>query len=230
MGVRVTLAENLVQWHIRTNNLTGAQRWLKNADRLAHKSGLSESERPRHKLTIKYYYGVKHIAKGDRNRAEMYFKETLEGARKINWQRGMIYAQQFLADIARAQGRYDEAERLLLTGLEVVERNKDRRRIAYYKRSLAYLALQQGRQKKVEEVIYWAQQALDDFERLGMQPEVNKLRHLLEHLKAPLPSDKTELLSHKFHHLLGHLNASSLPQPVEDVLQGHTDVGLLVDL
>ncbi len=211
VAVQVTLVENLVQWHIRTNDLAGARHWLKKADQLVHKPSLSESERLRHKLTIKYYYGVMYIAKGDRKRAETYFNETLNGAHKIAWQRGMIYAQQFLADIAKAQGKFDEAERLLKTGLDVVERNKDRRRTAYYKRSLAYLALQQGRrnksdeQKKLDEAINWAQQALDGFERLGMQPEVNKLHRLLGHLKA----------------------ASTLPS-VEDVPQEQTDVCLLM--
>jgi tetratricopeptide (TPR) repeat protein len=211
LGVQVALAENLVQRHLRTNDFAGARRWLKNADRLVHKPSLSESERPRHKLTIKYYYGVMHIARGDRTRAETYFKETLEGAHKIAWQRGMIYAQQFLADIAKARGMFDEAEELLKTGLEVAERNKDERRTAYYKRSLAYLALQQGRrnksdeQKRLDEAINWAQQALDGFERLGMQPEVSKLHRLLGHLKA----------------------ASTLPS-VEDVPQEQTDVCLLM--
>lgn len=194
LGVQAALAENLVQWHIRTNDLVGAQRWLETADRLVQ--GLSESERPRHKLTIKYYYGVMYIARGDRSRAGVYFKETLKGAREIDWQRCMIYVQEFLADIAKARGRYDEAEVLLKTGLEVAKRNKDRRRTAYYKRSLAYLVLQQGRRNKrdeqdtLNEVRNWAQQALDGFEHLGMQPEVGKLRRLLRRLEAApsLPS------------------------------------------
>ena len=211
LSVQAALAEHLVQWHIRTNDVAGAQRWLKRADRLVCQPGLSEAERPRHQLTIKYYYGVMYMAKGDRDRAERHFNEALDGAHKICWQRCVIYVQQFLADIAKGRGLFDKAEGLLKAGLAVAERNKDRRRAAYYKRSLAYLALQQGRrnktdkQKRLDEMTHWAQQALDGFERLGMQPEVGKL-----------------------HRLLGHLKVAPSLRSVEDVLQEQTDVGLLV--
>jgi tetratricopeptide (TPR) repeat protein len=160
---------------------------------------LSEETRPRHKLTIKYYYGVVYIAKRDRDRAETYFNEAFEGAQKVNWQRGMIYAQQFLADIARAQGMFDKAEELLKTGLEVAERNKDKRRTAYYERSLAYLALHQWRHSnerdRLNEAISWAQQALGGFERLGMQPEVSRLHRLLKRIEvaSSLPSVEEDL-------------------------------------
>jgi tetratricopeptide (TPR) repeat protein len=191
MEVRLALTENLVQWHIRTSNFAEAHCWLEEADQLVENPSLSESERPRHKLIIKYYYGVMHIARGDRARAERFFNETFDGAHQINWQRCMIYAQQFLADVAKAQGLFDKAEGLLKTGLEVIERNKDKRRIAYYKRSLAYLSLQIWRRNnernKLSEAIEWAKQALDGFERLGMQREVNKLHRLLGRIaSAPL--------------------------------------------
>jgi tetratricopeptide (TPR) repeat protein len=193
LGVQAVLAENLVQWHIRTNDFAGTQFWLEKADQLVSTSGLSESELPRHQLTLKYYCGVMYIAKGDRDQAERYFRETLAGAQEIGWQRGMIYVQQFLADIVKARGRFGEAEKLLKTGLEVAKRNNDRRRTAYYQRSLAYLILQRERRKNLGEVINWARQALDGFEHLGMKPEVNKLRHLLGHLEAVLSFPSVEV-------------------------------------
>ena len=213
LRVRVTLAENIVQWHIRTKDFAGAQHWLRRATQLARNLRLSDSERPRHKLTIKYYYGVMYIAKGDRKRAEMYFKKTLAGAEAIGWQRCMIYVQQFLADIARARGWFDKAEKLLKAGLEVSERNKDRRRTAYYKRSLAYLALQRERRNKLDEARKWAQQALDGFERLGMLPEAGKLRRLLKRLT---PSAEHDPQGNPVNDLVHITHASS--QHVEDVL------------
>jgi LuxR family glucitol operon transcriptional activator len=195
LEVQAALAENLIQWHIRTNDFAGTQLWLEKADRLVSTPGLSEFELPRHQLTLKYYCGVMYIAKGDRDQAERYFRETLAGAQEIGWQRGMIYVQQFLADIVKARGRFGEAEKLLKTGLEVAKRNKDKRRTAYYQRSLAYLILQQERRNKLGEVINWARQALDGFEHLGMKPEVNKLRRLLGHLEAVLSSPSVEEVS-----------------------------------
>ena len=174
LGVQATLAENLVQWHIRTNDLVGAQHWLEEADQLVR--NLSESERPRHELTIQYYSGVMCIAKGDKKRAEIYFNKTLKEAREIGWQRCMIYVEQFLADIATAQGMFDDTEDLPKAGAEVADGD------GY---SLTYFALYQWkRNNEVHEVIDWAQQALNSFERLEVQPEV------MEYLEAapPFPS------------------------------------------
>jgi tetratricopeptide (TPR) repeat protein len=179
LGVRATLAENLVQCHMRSNDFVGAQHWLEVADRLVQ--NLSPSERPRHTLTIQYYFGVMCTAKGDKKRAEIYFQKTLKGAQGIGWQRCMIYVEQFLADIAKAPpGMFGSFEDLPKTGTELV--GKDRRRTIYYEYSLAYLALLQLRQnneeKELNKVIDWAQQTLNSFERLEVQPEV------MEHLEA----------------------------------------------
>ncbi len=172
LGVQTTLAENLVQWHMRTNNFAGAQYWLEEANRLVR--NLGELERPRHSLTIQYYFGVVCIAKGDKKQAEMYFQETLRGAQKIGWQGCMICVEQFLADIARAPlGMFGETEDLPKTDTEIV--GKDRGRAAYYKYSLAYLALLQLRQNKEEKelnkMIDWAQQILKGI-KLKAQPKV----------------------------------------------------------
>lgn len=186
-GAQLTLAENIVQWHIKTNEFREAQYWLKKADHLLHVSRLDGSAWKRHLLTIQYFYGIIYLEKQDRNRAETYFREVLAGTQEIGWQRGTVYAWQFLADIARWRGEFERAETLLKDGLAIAERNKDRRRTAYYKRSLAYLLLQRDRHRGLDEAINRARQAQDEFERLGMKPEVNKLRHLLKHLHASLP-------------------------------------------
>ena len=179
LGVQAILAENLVQWHLRTNDFVGAQHWLENADQLVR--GLSALERPRHSLTIQYYFGVMCIARGDKKQAEVYFQQTRKGAQEIGWQRCMIYVEQFLADIAKASpGVLGKAEDLLKTGTEIV--GEDGGRKIYYEGSLAYLALFQLKQNNAEAELYkvidWAQRILHSFGRLEVQPEV------MEYLEA----------------------------------------------
>lgn len=191
--VQVAIAENFAQLYIRANDFDKARPWLKRAEERLRALRLSTSEHPRHLPTINYYHGIIYMARGDLNRAAQYFKEAYDEARKIGWQRGMIYVQQFLADIARGQSDFEKAEALLWEGLSIAERNEDRRRTAYYKRSFAYLVLKRDRWKNVDEVMHWAQKALDDFNRLGIEPEANKLRHLLENLQLWRQSSNSEV-------------------------------------
>jgi tetratricopeptide (TPR) repeat protein len=155
LGVQTTLAENLVQWHMRNNNFTSAQHWLEKAARLVR--NLNRLERPRHSLTVQYYYGVMYIAKGDRKQAERCFNQTLKDAREIGWQRCVIYVEQFLVDIAKAKGMFDETKDLLKKEC-----------------SLAYLALLQLWQnyEEISRTTVWAQRFLKSINHLETQPEV----------------------------------------------------------
>ncbi len=96
-------------------------------------------------------------------------------------QRSIISTQNYLANIAIAQDRLDEAEGLLQTGLTICERNKDKRRTAYYKGSFARLYRKSG---DLDEAHHWAKEAFDDFERLGMRLEMEEIHALLQELQG----------------------------------------------
>lgn len=185
---QLVLAENIVQWRIKINDFRKAHLWLKKADHILQVSQLQGVTYQRHLLMLQYFCGIISLERQDRTRAEACFRVVLAGTEALGWQRGTVYVWQFLADIARWRGEFVRAETLLKEGLAITERNKDRRRTAYYKRSLAYLLLQRDRHHNLDEAIYWAQQALDDFEHLSMLTEVNRLRHLLTHLRATPPA------------------------------------------
>ncbi|MEO6891696.1 MAG: NB-ARC domain-containing protein [Ktedonobacteraceae bacterium] len=201
--VQITLAENLAQLFIRRGRTKEAEDFLMKAKSwLEHDAPhLSDLERFHHSITITYYHGVIAIEKGKREQAEQHFMEMRTAAHIIGWQRAELYAQEFLADIAKAQGKFAEAQERLEEGLMIAEQNKERRRAAYYRRSLAFLVYQRGRrgrkEQAIEQTITWAQEAREGFIRLGMQPEVTRLEHFLNLLtrarsEQPVQPEPTE--------------------------------------
>jgi LuxR family glucitol operon transcriptional activator len=158
-----------------------AQHLLDQANAFLEKTQLHEPEYSRKWINNQRYYGELCYKKQDFEQAEMYFREVLERAQMIGRQRSIISSQNYLANIAIAQNRLDEAEDLLQTGLTVCERNKDKRRTAYYKCSFAYLYRKLG---DLSEARHWAKEAFDGFERLGMRLEMEEMHAFLQELQG----------------------------------------------
>jgi len=157
-----------------------AQYWLDQANAFLEKTQLHELEHSRKWINNQRYYGELCYQKQDYDQAEMYFREVLECAQMIGRQRSIISSQNYLANIAIAQDRLDEAEGLLQTGLTVCERNKDKRRTAYFKCSFAHLYRKLG---NLGEARRWATEAFDGFERLGMQLELEEMQAFLAEMQ-----------------------------------------------
>ena len=176
---KINTAQNIARLCIYNEQFTDASNWLNQAERLLEDAQLTEPERTRRQIITQYYRGRIYFKQQDYELSELCFKEMIVLAQAIGWQRMIIYAQNYLADIFIERGRFDEAESLLQIGLTLCERNKDKRRTANYKSSLAYLYL---KRKTLNEVHRWAEEALDGFERLGMQLEAKEMRELLEQI------------------------------------------------
>ncbi|WP_414542607.1 tetratricopeptide repeat protein [Nostoc sp. CCY0012] len=178
---RLTLARNIAVLRIQQQRLDEAQIWLIQAQEilaLAQKK-LDEQQRSRQLVQIRYYQGEILFKNKKYTQAKIIFQETLEIAQSMNWIRAIFCTQNWLADIAIKQSRLDEAERLLTEGLRVAEANEDKSRAAFCQRSLTSLAKAQG---KLVDAHYWATKALENFEKLGMLPEVEETQNLLRSL------------------------------------------------
>lgn len=182
--VQAQIAQRTAILRIYQGEYTGADKWLKEATDILNRAQLNEVELSRYRIITQYYYGLKHYKKAhyykkqeDFKKAESYFLEVIKQAEAIGWQRGPLYAQNWLAGIYIAHGRLDEAELLLQTGLTIAERNKDKRRIAHYKATFALLYL---KRRYLVEARHWAQEALEIFEQLGMEPEIQEMHKLLK--------------------------------------------------
>ena len=179
--VQVNSAQNMARLRIQQEHFADASCWLDQAQTLLDKAQLDEPEHTRRQIITRYTRGKLCYKLQGYGQSESCFREAVDLAQTIDWQRITIYARNYLADIATTQGRLDEAEQLLQTGLTISERNKDKRRIAFYKRSFAYLYQKQG---DVDKASYWAQEAFDDFERLGMLLDAKEMHKLLQKLET----------------------------------------------
>jgi tetratricopeptide (TPR) repeat protein len=174
--VHIKLLQNIALLRFYQKQYTKARIWLKRAEAFLQKTSLPEPEQTR-RLTINlHYHGLCCYKQHDFEQAESYLRRAIEHAEAIGWQRSHVHAQNWLVGRDIAHGKLDEARQLLEGGLDVCERNKDRRRAAHYMSGLAYLNL---KQRNVEEARRWAMQALGDFESLRMRTEAREMHKLL---------------------------------------------------
>jgi len=179
--VQVYLAQEFAAHHVHQRRFPEALSWLDQAELLLNRAQLPKLEHTRAKINSQRYYGFTYYEEQKYEEAERYFRAVVEQAQEIGWQRAITYAENFLANIAIAQNRLEEADRLLQQGLTVAKRNKDQRRTAAYKRSLAYFYKERG---NLEKALYWANEALDGYERLGMHGDLEEMHNLLQQLQA----------------------------------------------
>jgi tetratricopeptide (TPR) repeat protein len=177
----LALFRNLARLSIRQRNLQEAQKMLKQARTALQNTDPKNPDYKRDEIGLIYWQAVIYFEDRDYDKSKMLFKNVVEQGKLINWKRAVIYAQNWLADIAIAQGDLEEAARLLQGGLPVSERNQDRRRTAFYKRSFAYLEQKHGNLEKAQ---HWAKSALDGFDRLGMNMEADEMQSLIVELES----------------------------------------------
>ena len=176
--VLVLLTQKIAELRIYQKDYADALVWLEKAETLlkAIESGLSELERTRRLVDLQSRWGLFFYKQKDYDQAKVYYQEMFEGAKRIKWQRNVIYAQNYLAYIAIAQDRLDEAEVLLQSGLPI---EKDKRATAFHKYTYACFYQKQG---NLEEFRRLAKEAFDGYEDLGMKLDAQEVEELLRQL------------------------------------------------
>lgn len=174
------LANNLATLRIRQHKFDNAMCWLKKSETFWKEMEKEEGKRfYRQKIATLYYSAEIHYKRGEYGQAKSLYEQMSNISKEVGWQRASIYAQNWLADIAINLGELRDAEHLLRTGLLVVERNREKRRTAYYKHSFARLEKAKG---NLAQARNWANEALDGFDRLGMEQEVKEVQLFLDTL------------------------------------------------
>jgi hypothetical protein len=163
------------------NRFEEADHLLDQAMRVAQQ--VPESLCTRLMLNIEYNRAVSSYWKGDIASARVGFRGVMQRGNAFGWQRIANCAQNYLADIAIQEGNYDEAERLLGSGLTMAERNNEKQRTSSYKRSFAHLTQKQG---KFDESLVWAQEARNGYEHLGAEKEIQNMEVLIRELQMKI--------------------------------------------
>lgn len=180
--VFVRLLDHNAYLYIFQEHFGEAHELLAQARTLARQ--LEEPLRTRMTINIEYDHAAVHYWQGDYVAALDKFTFAMEEAKRSGWHRLENYAQNYLADIAIQEGRYEDAKRLLETGLIIAERNKEKRRIACYQRSHAYLYHKQG---QLKDALSWANEAQEGFRRLGMDREFQQMASFINEIqKEPI--------------------------------------------
>lgn len=176
---QLDIATSLVILCIRQQQLDEAQQWLHEEEDLLKQVDLSDQERQRQWIHIRYYQAEICFRQAKLSQAKVLYQQALDQARSVNWQRAAVAIQNWLAEVALEEGKLDEAQQWLEQGLPVAEHHRDQRSIAFHKRSFAYLEKRRG---NLTQARHWATAALEGFETLRMLPEVQETQALLQSL------------------------------------------------
>jgi len=174
------LANHLAQIYLYQKEYEQAVHWLNVEENLLNNSPLEGRYYTRDRITNEYYKAKVEYEIGNYEMAKLAYKQILKKAEDINWQRAVYYIQGEVANIEIKEGNLNEAEKILKTGLIVVERNKDKREVAVYQGSFAELEKIRGNSLEARQ---WATKALEGFNRLGMRREAEQMNLLLNSLE-----------------------------------------------
>ncbi|MGF1672170.1 MAG: hypothetical protein ACFCUV_00600, partial [Rivularia sp. (in: cyanobacteria)] len=180
LDMQIDLAIHIGVWHIQKQEFLTATNWLNAAQNLldnSNNSQINSLSATRLSLHILYYQGEINYKTGNYQTSKALFKQIFEQAQLINWRRASFLAKDFLADIAIKQGKLNQAQNYLTELLQIAESNQDKCSRAYTKRSLASLEEKLGNLNIAKR---WVNEAIKDFETLGMHRELTESQELLQ--------------------------------------------------
>lgn len=167
--------------YVFTENFEEAHRLFDLANTVVQQ--VPEPLRTRLTLNIDYNRSGCFYWQNNYKAASASFSATVQKATSFGWHRLANYAQNYLADIAIAEGNYEEAGQLLESGLIMAERNHEKRRTFSYQRSLAHFYHKQG---KLYEALDSARKAREGYGNLGAEQDVQKMDELIKELRAQI--------------------------------------------
>lgn len=173
------LAVNIAVLRIQQQQFEAATGWLDQANQLLALAALDQPAATRSTIHVLYYQGEICYKTNCYDQSRALFEQVLDQARRIQWQRAIFLAKDWLADVAIQQQNFSQAQQLLEEGLHVAEANRDVCRIAFCERSLAQLEKARGNGAIAQQ---WATTAKQRFEGLGMLTEATETATLLQTL------------------------------------------------
>ncbi len=152
------------------------------------------SPRQRRSIRIPYYKAQIYYYQGNYDDAKKLLKQVVADAEDSQWQRVVVDAWNWLADVLikqvdlvnnleEANNLLKEAEDLLNPALEVAKSNQNKRRVALCQRSYARLESARPQQERNSDNIRKrAEEAIEGFDDLEMTREADEMRELIDSL------------------------------------------------
>ncbi len=184
LDMQVDLGIHIGVWHIQKQQFVQARHWLNQAQSVLDNSDNSQINSylaTRLSLHIFYYEGEIYYKTENYKESKILFQQVFQQAQLIGWRRASFLAKDFLADIAIKQGKLKQAQNYLAEILQIAEDNHDKCSRAYSKRSLARLERKRGNLNIAER---WINEAMTDFETLGMKTEALEAQALLKVIQS----------------------------------------------
>src|SRR5581483_1642102 len=174
--VQVILTTKLANLYIYQKQYLEAFHWLNQAQDLLNTAQFDKLEHTRRQADLHLYQGNAHYRQRSYDQARYAYQEARNLSREIGWRRVATLTEVYLANIAIAQGKLDEAEMLLNMSSPVIRNSTDKRLRALYCQVYAQFSKAQG---KADEAYRLAREAFYGFERLGMKTEAEETQELL---------------------------------------------------
>lgn len=161
---------------IQQEQLIQGLKLLKLNQKFLRKSQLDREIYQRLTIQFLYYEAQIYYKQSNFYKAKLIYVKALNQAEKIEWKRGKIFIQHWLADVLIAMKDLDQAEQLLKEGIDIAEEYQDLRCLAHYQLSFAQL---EKSRNNISQMLYWADIAEKNCQKLRLETELTKIRQIL---------------------------------------------------
>ena len=170
---QIDLAIDICYVRIIQKKINKAKQWLDKAQQLLTKTQVTETSHPRQFMIWNFYQGWVLFEQKQYNEAKIVFEKSLKLAEHERWKRGIYLCEKRLSDVAIELEDFEFAEETLNKILTIAKNNNDRVKSAFCYQSLAFLEKAKG---DIQESKDNANQAIKEFQKLGMNREIEATR------------------------------------------------------
>jgi tetratricopeptide (TPR) repeat protein len=180
--------------YVEKNDFATAEAWFKETESLMTETCLNEQEEENQIMRLKYYLGMCKFQNQQPVAAKPHFEAARQIAQSLQDERMLRMAENWLGDIAREEGNFEQANQLLEEGLRVSKSNQDLPLSAFSHRSLAKLyGDQKNPRKNLRQAQKHATEAIKQFRKLEMTSLAENTQNWLNQLEAEVAGQKPTL-------------------------------------
>ncbi|NJN76729.1 MAG: hypothetical protein HC796_11885 [Synechococcaceae cyanobacterium RL_1_2] len=144
------------------------------------KAKLDQEALEHFQLFLNYYQAEISYRYGDFKQANALYTEALDQAKQVEWPEAIAAINNWLADVALSQGKYNEADRLLGTSLPEAEKNGDLVSVGFHQKSWSIYYLAKNNLEEAKKFIALAQRNLTS---QGIEAEAEEAQAFWDYLK-----------------------------------------------